>query len=354
MEQIRADGIDILVDLAGHTSQGRLKVFALKPAPVQVSYLGYPNTTGLTAIDYRLTDAVADPPGEPNHYVEELIRLPRAFCYLPPAAAPAVSPSPVAKSGQITFGSFHNLAKLNDRLLDLWCAVLQAVPTARLRLFRHTLQGRTRDYFHKQLTDRGILPERFDLTQRAGQPEASARLRTSGYRSGCISVEWSHDRVRGGVDGSSRDHPLWRSLRRPNGGQHADGIGLAELIAHSPKEFVSLAADWSGDIGRLVRWRAELRERMRSSALCDGKSFTRDLERAYRELWQVLRVPLARTATHEPEGKRGNECFTTPALASLRVGIVQGRVFDSERLRSTMRTALEEIAQAHSPGQPAD
>ncbi len=123
-EDVLRDKIDILVDLAGHTGNSRLLAFAYQPAPVQISYLGYPNTTGLPAVAYRLTDALADPPGEPVRHTEELVRLPRAFCYAPADHAPPVSPLPAMSSGRVTFGSLNNLAKLNDQVLDLWCAIL--------------------------------------------------------------------------------------------------------------------------------------------------------------------------------------------------------------------------------------
>ena len=129
-DQVRHDGIDILIDLAGHTAGNRLGVFALKPAPVQITYLGYPNTTGLSTVDYRLTDAIADPPDEPLRHTEELARLPRAFCYMPPEYSPDVSSLPALESGGITFGSMHHLAKLNDQVLDLWCELLRALPSA--------------------------------------------------------------------------------------------------------------------------------------------------------------------------------------------------------------------------------
>ena len=119
------DPLRLLVDLAGHSASNRLGVFAHQPAPVQVSYLGYPNTTGLGTIGYRLTDAVCDPPGEPARHTEELVRLPGCFCcYAPPEAAPAVAPLPALARGQVTFGSLHHLAKLNGPVLDLWCSVL--------------------------------------------------------------------------------------------------------------------------------------------------------------------------------------------------------------------------------------
>ena len=128
--QIRSDRIDLLLDLAGHTADNRLTVFASKPAPLQIAYLGYPSTTGLATMDYRLTDAVADPPGEPVHHTEELVRLPLAFCYQAPDFAPCISPLPALSSGCVTFGSLNNLAKLNPQVIDLWCAVLRTVPSA--------------------------------------------------------------------------------------------------------------------------------------------------------------------------------------------------------------------------------
>src|SRR5262249_38457112 len=159
---VRADGIDILVDLGGHTGN-RLGVFARQPAPVQVTYLGYPNTTGLSTVHYRLTDAVADPPGEPPGHTEELIRLPAGFCCYAPPPSPEVGPLPAQANGHLTFGSLHKLAKLNGAVLDLWCAALRAVPTARLVVFRDALRGSTRDHFRQQFQDRGISEERVVL-----------------------------------------------------------------------------------------------------------------------------------------------------------------------------------------------
>ena len=122
---IRADRIDILVDLAGHTSKSRLRVFAFKPAPVQVTYLGYPNTTGLPAVDYCLTDAIADPPDQPVRFTEELIRLPHGFCSYTPPATPAISPLPALHNGYVTFASLHNLPKLNAGVFDVWSLILR-------------------------------------------------------------------------------------------------------------------------------------------------------------------------------------------------------------------------------------
>ena len=135
-DRIRHDRIDILVDLAGHTGYNRLRVFAMKPAPVQVTYLGYPNTTGLTAIDYRLTDARADPPGDADRLsTERLVRLPDCFhCFRPIEDSPEVGPLPAAAAGHVTFGCFNNFAKLSDGFFDAAARVLAAVPRSRLVL----------------------------------------------------------------------------------------------------------------------------------------------------------------------------------------------------------------------------
>ncbi len=132
---ILSDRVDILVDLTGHTSGNRLDVMALKPAPVQATWIGYPNSTGLPTIDYRFTDAVADPVDTPQRYTETLVRLPGPFlCYTPPVHAPHVTPTPALVNGYVTFGSFNNLAKVTDQVLALWATALRAVPRSRLLL----------------------------------------------------------------------------------------------------------------------------------------------------------------------------------------------------------------------------
>ena len=133
--RIRADRIDVLVELAGHTRNSRLLACAGHPAPVQIGYLGYPNTTGLAAIDYRITDHLADPDGFDEHYCETLLRLPRCFlAYATPRHAPEIGAPPLQRNGHVTFGSFNNLAKINRRVVGLWAAILHQVEGARLAL----------------------------------------------------------------------------------------------------------------------------------------------------------------------------------------------------------------------------
>jgi predicted O-linked N-acetylglucosamine transferase (SPINDLY family) len=285
-EWVRADGIDILVDLAGHTANNRLDVFAHKPAPVQVTWLGYPNTTGLTTIDYRLTDSVMDPPGQPVRDTEELVRLPRCVCcFLPPDNTPDVTPLPAQRRGYVTFGSLTNLAKLNVEVFDLWCQVLQAIPTARLLMFRHTLQGKTREAIQRQFTERGIAADRLDLRQGSGAPgflgvyeEIDVSLDVFPYSGGTTSFE-----------------SLWMgvpilSLRgvRPAGRGSATAlasVGLADWAVQTPQEYVALAVRVAGDLDGLAGVRGRLRDRMRAT-LCDAPRFTQELEDVYRTMWR--------------------------------------------------------------------
>ena len=170
-ERIRKDRIDILVDLAGHTAGNRLGIFALKPAPVQATWMGYLNTTGLKAVDYRLTDDILDPPGQPARGTEELVRLPTGMCcFATLADAPAVTPLPALRRGYVTFGSLQSLFKLNASVFDLWSDVLKALPTSRLLMFRDTLTSTGKDYISGQFRQRGISPERLDLRRGTDAP----------------------------------------------------------------------------------------------------------------------------------------------------------------------------------------
>jgi protein O-GlcNAc transferase len=287
-EHIRADAIDILVDLAGHAADSRVRVLAYKPAPIQITYLGYPNTTGLGTVDYLLTDAVCDPPGEPTPYPEDPVRLPGGFCcYLPPGDAPQVAPLPAFSAGHVTFGSLQNLAKLNMEVIALWCRLLRAVPTARLLIFRSTLSEEAKRSLRGQFRLRGIDDERIELA------------RTTSAGSG------SHLDVYGAVDVSLDTVPwnghtttcesLWMGVPMITlyGTRHAGRMAasvltrldMGDLIARTPEEFIEIGARLAANIEGLSKLRAELRERMRSSALCDGATFTRTLEDAYRRLW---------------------------------------------------------------------
>lgn len=287
-ELIRADRIDILVDLAGHTANNRLRLFALKPVPVQVSYLGYPNTTGLEAIDYKLTDAVLDPPDDPRtdaRYTEELVRLSvGVVCFAPPEDAPGVAPAPAMRSGRITFGSLHNLAKLNAGVFDLWSSVLRAVPSSRLLLYRHTLLGATRDRIEGEFVSRGIDAGRLDLRHGGVQDYLAVY---GDIDIGLDVFPWS--------GGTTSCEALWMGVPvlALAGDRHSargtasalSCIGATDLTARTAQDYVALAVRLAGDGERRAWLRANLRHMM-TTTLCDGQRFTLVLQEAYRAMWR--------------------------------------------------------------------
>lgn len=286
-DQIRADSIDILVDLAGHSARNRLGAFTRQPAPVQATYLGYPNTSGLTTVGFRITDAAADPADEPKRHTEELLRLEGPFCcWRPPEDAPATAP-PASRNGYVTFGSLHNLAKLNDRVLDLWAQVLQAVPRARLLVFRNTLQGRTADRLREKLLRRGVDERRIELRH---QPDAEGGY-LGVYREVDVLLDafpWSGH--------ATTCESLWMGVPviTLRGNRHAGRmsasilscLGLHDWVASSTSDYVQAAVRAATRPETRASLRTGLRDRMRASALCDGEGFARRLEAAYRLVWR--------------------------------------------------------------------
>jgi predicted O-linked N-acetylglucosamine transferase (SPINDLY family) len=288
VEQIEKDQVDILVELTGHFERNRLLVMAERPAPVQATYLGYPSTTGLETIQYRLTDAIADPPGEPLCCTEELVRLPGCFCcYAPLPDTPTVGPLPARQTGRITFGAMHALAKLNDTVLDMWSQILKAVPSSRLLLYRNTLHGATRDLVRRWFTDRGISGDRIDLWDKANAQGQYLWVHGhidlvldagpwTGHTTSCEALWMGVPMVT--LRGSRFAGRMAASLLHH--------VGLKELIAETPAQFVALATRLALDWERLATLRSGLREQMRTSPLCDGATFTKNLEAAYRALWR--------------------------------------------------------------------
>jgi predicted O-linked N-acetylglucosamine transferase (SPINDLY family) len=287
--QIRADGIDILVDLSGHTGGNRLPVFGRKPAPVQVAWLGYFNTTGVGAIDYVLMDDATVPPGAERWFTEQVVRLPEGrFCYAPPDYAPDVAALPAATRGHITFGSFNNMSKVTADVIALWSAVLAAVPDARLLLKWKSLAdaaegARVRQAFGAH----GIAPERLEL--RGPTPHAQMLAEYADVDIGLDPFPF--------CGGLTSCEALWMGVpiitlpgTRPVSRQtlgFLTQLGLPELAADSPERYVAIAAELAGDRDRLAALRAGLRARMAASSLCDGPCFTRGLEAAYRAMWRT-------------------------------------------------------------------
>ena len=283
-------GIDILVDLAGHTGGNRLPMFARKPAPIQVSYLGYLGTTGVPAMDYTITDEYADPPGMTDgHYDERLIRLPDcAFCYCP-GPAPVVSPElPAQQSGLVTFGCLNNPAKVSDDVLAVWSRVLASVPGSRLLLrtvVGHDAEKRIREV----LTHHGISPERL----LAASPAATRFDYLGLYHIVDIGLDpFPYNGVTTTCDAMWLGVPVislagQMSVAR-QGVRFLRSVGLDELLAETPEDYITIASDLARDRARLAALRFTLRERMSRSPLVDARRLTRDLEAAYRAMWDAL------------------------------------------------------------------
>jgi predicted O-linked N-acetylglucosamine transferase (SPINDLY family) len=290
VQQIRSDRIDILIDLAGHTIGHRLLTLAARPAPVQVTYLGYPNTTGLDAIDYRITDAYADPPGMTEAlHSEKLLRLsPCAWCYRPPSDAPDVAPLPALASGRITFGSFNGLPKLSDATVQLWSGVLAAVPQSRLLLkTRNPFDEPTRTLTLQRFARHGVAPDRIEL--RSGTSAVSGHLAVYGQVDIALDPYPYH-----GTTTTCEALLMGVPVISLAGKVHASrvgvslvaNVGLLQLIADTPDQYIRTAAEWAGDLPRLGELRAVLRQRLLASPLCDQPHFAREFESALRSVWR--------------------------------------------------------------------
>lgn len=286
---IHSDRIDILVDLAGHTAFNRLPVFVHKPAPVQLTYLGYPNTTGLHTIDYRLTDINADPPGQEKFYTETLVRMPNGFlCYKAPIDISVADTTPLLTSGHVTFGSFNNLTKITPQVIALWAHILKIIPDSRLILKNKSLRDEmTRERYTILFEQHGISPENLELI-------------------GWLQNNSDHLALYNRIDIALDTFPyngttttceaLWMGVPVITlaGSRHAGRVGvslltqlgLADYIADTPEDYVHLAMQLASNVDKLAALRKNLRVRMANSLLCDGKNFTRRLEETYRALWR--------------------------------------------------------------------
>lgn len=285
--QVRADRIDILVDLAAHSGVNRLAVFARKPAPVQVTYLGYPATTGMAAMDYRITDRHLDPPGMTDSlHSESLIRLPEAYWAFPtPNAAPGVNPLPALARGFVTFAAYNALAKMNPPLMALWARILARVPGSRLRVL---VPGGVEHNAHVPawFSASGIPTDRLDLCpswayQRylAEYNECDLALDTLPYNGGATSLDSLYMGVPFvTVAGDSAVSRAGLMLLR--------NVGLDDLVATSHDEYVEKAITLAADLPRLAALRLALRDRLAASALCSTPGLTAHLEHAYRLAWR--------------------------------------------------------------------
>jgi predicted O-linked N-acetylglucosamine transferase (SPINDLY family) len=282
---IREDRIDILVDLTMHMAGGRPLLFARKPAPIQIAWLAYPGTTGIGAMDYRLSDPRLDPDGFDAHYSERTLRLPDSYwCYDPLTRGPGVNELPAIDRGYLTLGCLNNPCKLTDHTLRLWGGVMRALPTARLLLMAPP--GRHRRHLSQRLGAHGIAAERVDF--RAFQPrgeylhsyhDIDLGLDTFPYNGHTTSL----DSLWMGVPVVTR---VGRTSVGRGGLSQLFQIDLLELAAESDEAFVGIAAALGNDLIRLASLRRELRTRLERSALMDASRFARNVEHAYRDAWR--------------------------------------------------------------------
>ena len=288
--RIYEDRIDVLVDLAGHTANNRLPVFARKPAPIQITWLGYPGTTGMPAVDYRFTDEIADPEGNGDGcYSETLVRLKSGFlCFLPPDGAPDITNPPALKAGGITFGSFNNLPKLNERVIALWSEILLKVPDSSLLLkSRQLADGSTGRRYMELFLQNGVTSDRIKMLPATASISAHLDL---------------YNRVDIGLDPfpyngtTTTCEALWMGVPvvTLRGNHHASRVGasiltrvgLEELVAESEKDYVSKGIGLTRDLGRLTALRKKMRRRMRGS-LCNAKLFAESVEAVYGNLMMI-------------------------------------------------------------------
>jgi predicted O-linked N-acetylglucosamine transferase (SPINDLY family) len=287
---VRNDGIDILVDLAGHTGGNRLTAFARRPAPVQASWLGYIDTTGLAAVDYVVTDAHETPRGDERWFVEEVVRLPHgSMCYTPPPWTPQPAPQPpFERNGYVTFGCFNHLGKLNGKVLALWGRVLASVPDARLLLKGKPLGDPViAEAMRRRCAEAGIDLARLEL--RPFSPHV-AMLEEYGdmdvaldpfpYSGGLTSCEALYMGVPVLTRGGDR-------LVARQTVSFLHNIEATELIVADDDDLIARAVALAGDPARLAAYRRQLRPRMAASPLCDAPLFTRGLEAAFRAMWRA-------------------------------------------------------------------
>jgi predicted O-linked N-acetylglucosamine transferase (SPINDLY family) len=265
----------------------RLLTFARRPAPVQLAYLGYPGTTGLPAIPYRLADAVTAAPGEPVAPHEELVLLPGCFCcYGPPPPAPIDPEPPSRRGGGVTFGSLHKLDKLNDAVLLLWRKLLEEVPGSRLLLCRSSLRGETAQWWRAHLEGLGLPADR--VTLGFAQPVGMAHLGVYNRIDVALDVfPWCGHTT--ACEALWMGVPVVTRLGERFAGRMTASVlhaaGHPDWVAATPQDYLRLARELAADEAGRARLQAELRPQLLGSPLCDGRGFTRGLEEVYRGLW---------------------------------------------------------------------
>lgn len=290
VDMIRKADIDILVDLSGHTAFNRLLIFARRPAPVQIEWIGYFHSTGMKSIDYFITDPHTTPPGGGQFFSEIPVYMPHTrFCYGPPPYTPEVVPPPVEKSGTVTFGSFNRLAKMTDEVVAAWARILRAVPASRLVLKSGALADKTvRERLTGRFTKLDIPADRLDMRDSSPHIEMLAQY-------GDIDIALDTFPFNGGM---TTLEALWMGVpvvtiagdtvvSRQTISALAN-IGLADqLTSPDVESYIQVAVGLAADRARLVRLRQAMRPLMAASPLCQPEQFTRDLEQLYLRMWEA-------------------------------------------------------------------
>ena len=289
---IRNDKIDILIERGGHAGDNRLPLLARKPAPITATGCDYLTTVGVPALDYRITDAIIDPPGTENIYPERLLRLPEtAYCYTPPDYAPDISPLPAMNHGAVTFACFHRLEKVSDASLRLWAAVLHRLPRSRIYL-HHIYEGQPsvspefKAPIEHRLAALGISPDRL-IWKGALPPNESVRL----YQETDVALDcWPYAGVTTTCQALYMGVPVVTMTgERPMsryGASVLSAVGLSQWIVANPEQYVDLVTKLASDLPALARLRLELRSRLQRSTLTDEAGYAGRLATAYRAIWQ--------------------------------------------------------------------
>lgn len=278
---IHAQGTHVLIDLAGHTADNRLGVFSYKPAPVQITWLGYWASTGVTEIDYILTDPISTPPERANDFTEKVWRLPNTrFCFMPPKDAPSIAPAPFLKNGYLTFGCFNQASKITDELVTLWSQILEQIPSARLYLKAGAFDQREgRDHMCRRFLNRGIPKDRLILKG------FSAR---NAYFSAYQAIDVALDPFPY-CGGTTTCEGLWMgvpvitlvgdSLLSRQGASICENIGLGDWVVSDTKAYLQKARAVDKDRFSLVHLRENLRARLRKTPLYDPNLFAEHFEK---------------------------------------------------------------------------
>ncbi|MGD9201786.1 MAG: tetratricopeptide repeat protein [Chitinispirillia bacterium] len=287
---IKNDNLDFMIDLSGHTGKNRLQLFISRLAPVQITYMGYPNTTGLSTMDYRFTDSWADPEDQDIYYTEKLYRLPNGFlCYRPPDNAPGINETPALKNGYITFGSFNTSAKINQKTVYVWSQILKLIPASKLMIKNKQMNDKSvQNMYEKYFTDHNIDKERIILKEFS----SSRKEHLECYNNIDISLDTFP------YNGTATTcESLWMGVPVITlaGTSHAGRvgvslltvIGLKGMIVPDYENYISLAVFLSKNIDKVSQMRKNLRLTLINSPLCDGITFTKKLENAYKDIWYI-------------------------------------------------------------------